>query len=255
MVQSTLDDFVLVSRSTSQDARTAKAVDLRDLALQDISAIRKCPSLQLGLLSGNALTAIHPMLLSLRRLQKIDLSSNGLTMLPSEPEDWAGLASLKILYLHSNQLASLRMVAALGSLPTLLRLTLFDNALAQHPNYRHFVVNSILTLRALDRHVISDEVRTRAAPHLAASPRERPCSPPPLCRLAFATSGAHRGRRVYGAVRRAVQARKGEATRASRMRCSRHRGFLLPRHARPSRAPSLPALSLIAPSPSPGSPL
>ena len=42
-------------------------------------------------------------------------------------------------------------------MPVLLRLTLFDNALAQHPNYRHFVVNSIVTLRALDRHVISDE--------------------------------------------------------------------------------------------------
>ena len=42
-------------------------------------------------------------------------------------------------------------------LPKLLRVTLFDNPLATHPNYRHFLVNSIFSLRALDLHVISDE--------------------------------------------------------------------------------------------------
>ena len=76
---------------------------------------------------------------------------------PPRDELRGRLPALQVLYLHGNQLATLKAAGALAFLPALLRLTLHDNPLATHPNYRHFLVNSILSLRALDLHVISDE--------------------------------------------------------------------------------------------------
>merc|ERR1712185_174846 len=95
-------------------------------------------------------------LLHCSRLLKLDLSSNGITALPKR-EEWARLPELQVLYLHGNQLGSLKVAGRLSALEKLLRVTLFDNPLATHPNYRHFLVNSIFSLRALDLHVISDE--------------------------------------------------------------------------------------------------
>ena len=88
------------------------------------------------------------------RLLKLDLSNNGISALPKR-EDWARLPELQVLYLHGNQLGSLKTAGRLAALPKLVRATFFDNPLATHQNYRHFLVNSIFSLRALDRLVVS----------------------------------------------------------------------------------------------------
>ena len=146
---------VLRSAGNSQ-AESAVAIDLRARSLSEVGRLRKCPELRIALLSNNLLASLDEGLFECRRLRKLDLSFNGLTTLPPR-EVWAQLTELQVLYLHSNQLASLKAAGNLGALPSLLRLTLHDNPLASHPNYRHFIVNSLFSLRALDQFVISDE--------------------------------------------------------------------------------------------------
>ena len=85
---------------------------------------------------------------------------------------WSSLTSLKILYLHGNLIKSKECLLNLSSSPQLQILTMYDNPVSFISNYRHIVVNwynkyyyyycyllfcSIVTLKAVDRHVISDE--------------------------------------------------------------------------------------------------
>ena len=151
-----LSEEQLLAATSAPDAEAARAIDLRGLQLTSVEPLARCRSLELALLSSNLLTAVHDSVLACSRLRKLDLSGNGISTLPKR-EDWTRLPDLQILYLHQNQLGSLKVAGRLSSLPKLVRVTLFDNPLATHPNYRHFLVNSLFSLRALDLHVISDE--------------------------------------------------------------------------------------------------
>ena len=153
---SKLDAWTIVERTSKEEAGLALGLDLRELALQDIDEISSCRSLRVALLSANLFTGLGLGVFACTRLRKLDLAKNGLTSLPTR-DDWAKLPLLQILYLHENQLASLHSVGELVGLVALVRLTLFDNPLSRHPSYRHYCVNSLLPLRALDLHVISDE--------------------------------------------------------------------------------------------------
>lgn len=70
---------------------------------------------------------------------------------------WSGLKNLKLLYLHDNGFAKLKNVCMLSACPSLVALTMFDCPVSLKKGYRHVLVNSIWTLKALDHHVISDE--------------------------------------------------------------------------------------------------
>jgi hypothetical protein len=48
-------------------------------------------------------------------------------------------------------------------MPEILHITLFSNPVCNIPGYRHFMVNSISGLKALDYHVITDEERIEDA--------------------------------------------------------------------------------------------
>ena len=134
---------------SAADLGSIVAAALDGLELSSVEAAEECASLRLLLLSSNLLTRIEASVLRLSRLRKLDLSCNGVSALPKRDEIRGHLPSLQILYLHGNQLATLKAAGALAFLPSLLRLTLHDNPLAAHPNYRHFLVNSILPLRAV----------------------------------------------------------------------------------------------------------
>ena len=151
-----LDAWTLVAKTSAAEAHLAGALDLRDLALQDIEEIANCKALQVALLAQNLLSQLSSAVFSCRRLRKLDVSRNGLSGLPGADE-WRKLPELQILYLHENHLPSLQQAGALASCPNLLRLTLYGNPCAKHPSYRHYCVNTLYTLRALDLNVISDE--------------------------------------------------------------------------------------------------
>ena len=163
-----LDELTLLEGTTAKEAASARVVELRGKGLTSVDPLASCArSLQVALLSGNLLSALEEPIMQCSRLLKLDLSNNGISALPKR-EDWARLPELQVLYLHGNQLGSLKTAGRLAALPKLVRATFFDNPLATHQNYRHFLVNSIFSLRALDMHVISDEELIEGAKFPAA---------------------------------------------------------------------------------------
>ena len=154
---SKLDAWTIVERTTKETAKEAVGLDLRELALNDVDEIGVCSSLQVVLLSANLFQQLSPnAFFQCTRLKKLDLARNGITALPDR-NIWGQLRELVVLYLHDNQLASLHALGELVGLPLILRLKAYDNPLAKHPSYRHYCVNSLISLRALDLHVVSDE--------------------------------------------------------------------------------------------------
>ncbi|XP_038268029.1 leucine-rich repeat and IQ domain-containing protein 3 isoform X2 [Dermochelys coriacea] len=90
------------------------------------------------------------------------------------PTFWEGMKELNLLYLHDNGIGKLDNVHSLSFCPNLIGLTLFDTPLSLRIAYRHIVVNSILSLKALDYYVISDE---EIVENWKLSPKYKPFSP------------------------------------------------------------------------------
>ena len=59
--------------------------------------------------------------------------------------------------------ASLFLLLSLTHLLSMNHLTLYSNPVCTVPGYRHYMVNSLQTLLALDNHVITDEERIEDA--------------------------------------------------------------------------------------------
>uniref|UniRef100_A0A8D2IJI0 Uncharacterized protein n=1 Tax=Varanus komodoensis TaxID=61221 RepID=A0A8D2IJI0_VARKO len=114
-----------------------------------------CLSLKICDLSGNFLTNIDA-LECCTSLIKLDLHSNQVKELP-DPMFWGSMLNLNLLYLHDNGISTLENVHSLSFCPKLIALTLFNTPLCLKIAYRHIVVNSIFSLKALDYYVISDE--------------------------------------------------------------------------------------------------
>jgi len=73
------------------------------------------------------------------------------------------MTQLKFLYLHNNNITNWNDIQSLVTLPQIMHLTLFSNPVCSIPGYRHFLVNSIQSLLALDNFVITDEERIEDA--------------------------------------------------------------------------------------------
>ncbi|XP_016000543.2 leucine-rich repeat and IQ domain-containing protein 3 isoform X2 [Rousettus aegyptiacus] len=125
------------------------------LHLKSMENLRSCISLRVCIFSNNFITDISP-LQSCIKLVKLDLHGNQVKSLP-DTKFWSGLKKLQLLYLHDNGFAKLRNICMLSACPSLIALTMFDCPVSLKKGYRHVLVNSIWTLKALDHHVISDE--------------------------------------------------------------------------------------------------
>jgi hypothetical protein len=99
---------------------------------------------------------------SFANLKKIDLSENQLDSLPSG-NVLAGLKSLQFFYLHNNNISKWQDLQSLTSLPAIMHITLHSNPVCAIAGYRHFIVNSLPSLKALDHFVITDEERIEDA--------------------------------------------------------------------------------------------
>lgn len=123
-------------------------------------------------LHGNLFRSFYDMLrvCDFSGLRKLDLSNNKVDELP---DAFQLLPALQILYLHQNQIVDWSNLERLKSLPRILHITLFSNPIVNRPGYRHYVVNSLPTLIALDLHVITDEER---CDDIAKRPRFRTLS-------------------------------------------------------------------------------
>lgn len=78
---------------------------------------------------------------------------------------------LEELRLHGNKLRDLQSTLyVLGRLHHLHDLDLFGNPIAEEEGYRYQVIAAIPSLRVLDRHVVTDDDRTKAAMYAPVSP-------------------------------------------------------------------------------------
>ncbi|XP_029474540.1 leucine-rich repeat and IQ domain-containing protein 3 isoform X1 [Rhinatrema bivittatum] len=143
------------NQSFTEKLQDLVLVRLNNIFLKDVVYLQYCLSLKVCILPNNYLTNINP-LRSCSRLVKLDLHGNQIQHLP-EKEFWSEMSDLKLLFLHNNSIGKLTNVQSLSVCPNLTGLTLFDTPLSLNQNYRHIVVNSIWSLKALDNYVISDE--------------------------------------------------------------------------------------------------
>ncbi|XP_070259479.1 leucine-rich repeat and IQ domain-containing protein 3 [Myotis yumanensis] len=138
-----------------EDQKDFVFVKFTGLHLKSMESLQSCISLKICIFSNNFITNISP-LGSCIKLVKLDLHGNQIKSLP-DVRFWSRLKSLKLLYLHDNGFAKLKNVCMLSACPSLIALTLFDCPVSLKKGYRHVLVNTILPLKALDHHVISDE--------------------------------------------------------------------------------------------------
>ncbi|XP_066548206.1 leucine-rich repeat and IQ domain-containing protein 3 isoform X2 [Amia ocellicauda] len=161
---------LLVSCSGSLALRHGRAVcqgdppaELRDVVLLTLGALRLknvqnldyCTALQICILANNYITKIDA-LISCHCLVRLDLHRNQITQLPGSVF-WAAMKNLQILNLHDNCIGNKKDMEGLSGCPHLIALTLFDTPLSLTLGYRHCIVNSIWSLKALDNFVVSDE--------------------------------------------------------------------------------------------------
>ncbi|KAK0063567.1 leucine-rich repeat and IQ domain-containing protein 3 [Biomphalaria pfeifferi] len=137
------------------DVTKFRLISLAGIHIRNLGDIWCCSNLTICLLSNNYLTKIDS-LAHCKHLIKLDLHSNQLITVPGL-NFWSHLRNLQILHLHDNPLGKFEILKNLSSCSYLTLLTLYDTPLALKKNYRHHVVNSIWTLKALDHFVISDE--------------------------------------------------------------------------------------------------
>nr|XP_015210638.1 PREDICTED: leucine-rich repeat and IQ domain-containing protein 3 [Lepisosteus oculatus] len=130
-------------------------VNLGGLRLKDLNSLDCCTSLKICIVSNNYITNIDA-LIHCTSLVLLDLHGNQITQLPGRTF-WEGMKNLQILNLHDNSIGNKKDIEGLSSCSNLTALTLFDTPFSLGGSYRHYVVNSILSLKALDNFVISDE--------------------------------------------------------------------------------------------------
>ncbi|XP_058159345.1 leucine-rich repeat and IQ domain-containing protein 3 [Dasypus novemcinctus] len=138
-----------------EDQKDLVFIKFNGLHLKSMENLQLCISLKVCICSNNFVTDIHP-LQSCLKLVKLDLHGNQIKILP-DTKFWSGMKKLKLLYLHDNGFVKLKNVCVLSACPNLIALTMFDCPVSLKKGYRHVLVNSIWSLKALDYHVISDE--------------------------------------------------------------------------------------------------
>ncbi|XP_063283294.1 leucine-rich repeat and IQ domain-containing protein 3 [Pelobates fuscus] len=168
----------------TEDVKELVLLYLNQLLLKEVTVLQRCRSLRICNLSNNFITNINS-LRACSHLIKLDLSGNQIQKLPDRAF-WNELKELKLMYLHDNQIGDVSNIESLSSCPNLTALTLYDTPLSLRKSYRHIVVNSIWSLKALDNYVVSDEeiiedwslqYRFRSQnPHLCINMLPAPCT-------------------------------------------------------------------------------
>ncbi|XP_071802492.1 uncharacterized protein [Asterias amurensis] len=143
------------SLKKTQSVLDIHLVKLSSVHLINIGQIQLLTRLKICILPGNYITSFVA-LANCPELVKLDLHSNQISTLPG-PEFWRCLPNLRVVHLHNNSIGKLDCLQHMGEAENLHVLTLYDTPISLKKTYRHHVVNSIWSLKALDYHVISDE--------------------------------------------------------------------------------------------------
>ena len=120
------------------------------------------------LLNNNQLTELDNLPMALKMilfnpflLAWLDLSFN---MIEGLPPIFKTMSSLKILYLHGNQICSMDTLQNIKVLnKTLLKLTLHGNPIEDIKNYRLFLINMMTNVKELDFSLVTESERKVAS--------------------------------------------------------------------------------------------
>ncbi|KAF4110140.1 hypothetical protein G5714_009392 [Onychostoma macrolepis] len=153
--QSLILDHGYWTSESEKDLKDILMVRLSSLLLKSLDQIGSCRALRICILADNFLTRIEA-LMECTRLVKLDLKGNQIVQLP-DASCWSNLKELQLLYLHDNNMSTRNNIKGLSGCLNLTALTLYDTPLSLKKSYRHCLVNSIWSLKALDNFVISDE--------------------------------------------------------------------------------------------------
>ncbi|XP_055487142.1 leucine-rich repeat and IQ domain-containing protein 3-like [Leucoraja erinacea] len=145
----------MVHMSKEKKLNEIVVVNMSACYLINMGYLTNCSALRVCILPRNYISKMDA-LSNCPNLIKLDLHSNHITEIPDE-FFWREMKCLQVLYLHNNIIGDTCSVEALSSCPQLTVLTLYDTPISLVPKYRHFVVNSIWSLKALDNFVIADE--------------------------------------------------------------------------------------------------
>lgn len=63
---------------------------------------------------------------------------------------WENMDNLKVLFLHNNPIGKLDYLKNLSACPSIEILTFYDTPMSLRKNYRHHVVNAIVTLKVIE---------------------------------------------------------------------------------------------------------
>jgi len=134
----------------------------------DCSQLRAASTARFALLNCNSIRNIQDICTG-QRLVLLDLHKNQIDKLP-DYYTWEALKCLRILLLHSNRISSLASIDGLVCaiilhvfhciqkvIKTLNVITLYDNPVALHKQYRPFIANTLPALMCIDDRIISDE--------------------------------------------------------------------------------------------------
>ncbi|XP_051759155.1 leucine-rich repeat and IQ domain-containing protein 3 isoform X6 [Ctenopharyngodon idella] len=153
--QSLILDHGYWTSEGEKDPKDIVMVRLSSLLLKSLDQIGSCRALRICILADNFLTTIEA-LMACTHLVKLDLKGNQIIQLP-DASYWSHLKELQLLYLHDNNISTWNNIKGLSGCLNLTALTLYDTPLSLKKNFRHCLVNSIWSLKALDNFVISDE--------------------------------------------------------------------------------------------------
>ncbi|XP_055522025.1 LOW QUALITY PROTEIN: leucine-rich repeat and IQ domain-containing protein 3-like [Leucoraja erinacea] len=145
----------MVHMSKEKKLNEIVVVNMSACYLINMGYLTNCSALRVCILPRNYISKMDA-LSNCPNLIKLDLHSNHITEIPDELF-WREMKCLQVLYLHNNIIGDTCSIEALSGCPQLTVLTLYDTPISLVPTYRHFVVNSIWSLKALDNFVIADE--------------------------------------------------------------------------------------------------
>ena len=140
-----------------EGARDRPPDELRLVCIQgrnliEVSLLGRCINLRVLCIARNFITDLAP-LRPLVHLVKLDAHGNHLNRVPEE-SFWQGIPRLRALFLHDNAFESLKDVRPLGGCQALVMLTLCQSPVSLQENYRHYIINTIISLKALDRYAL-----------------------------------------------------------------------------------------------------
>jgi hypothetical protein len=158
--QSTVGDpFEVIPIKNAKNAKNCTEIHLSDKELQEVINFDKFPNLECLWLNNNKLEKLEGLETNFR-LRELYLHKNKLKTIEGSIPN---LLHLRTLTLAQNEIRDLdKNLEILQKFKQLVQLDLSGNPVAEEPNYRIRVIQSIPSVQVLDRHVVTLEERAKA---------------------------------------------------------------------------------------------